>query len=811
MKVVRMRPGDFAPRETAPIETAQARASSPGTRGSLGGEPRRQPHLASAARGAEAERHPPTSPSIRSTEGRRWSADLVSPDTAGLVLHGMGGIGKSTLAAEIVARAGRVQPERLTITLSGEVGPDEILAGLAAALSRHPAAAAWDGARAAAVSAADRIDLPWEHRLALLRRHVLSEVPVLVSLDDFDDNMSGAAGTWTVRDPALAGLLAGWTGGPHPGRLLITCRHPFTLPGAAGQALGWRHLGPLSRAGAVKLAMSLPALGQLDDDELDRAWRLLGGHPRAMEYLDALLGPGQARFAELSRRLRTAIQATTGRPVGRTGPDAPTGLPAAAAARIAEAAADLLLGELYRRLSPAAQALLTGTSVYREPVGCHALLLPGRPAGQHGQRDGGTGPATLAGPVADCEAAGLLTADRSSDPPVVFVHRWTASELHRRLAEAGRGGEVTGAHQRAAEYWQGRVSAQPQDRGALIEAGYHRLRAGGLAGQDRPAAGRAVSIPPPHLLGRPRRRLFGAGRRQLRLLGLAAAAVAAAVLLTAGATGAFWPARTGPASPPDPGHPPARVTVLASRSAAVRGQAAAWVAQQVSRDAIVACDPAMCAALQARGIAPGNLLVLRPSAADPLGSDVVMATAAVRSQFGSRLASVYAPEVIASFGTGELRIDVRAVAPDGAAAYRATLAADVAARRAAGRQLLRNSRISVTAAARSDLVTGRVDARLLITLAAVAADAPVRITGFTDAGPGAGPDVPLRAVQLATALPAAGGAAALRNMLTFVRAQRPPFRPARASVVRGAAGSPALSIEFAAPSPAGLLHPRPPS
>jgi hypothetical protein len=811
MKVVRMRPGDFAPRETAPIETAQARASSPGTRGS-GGEPLRQPHLASAASGAEAERHPPTSPSIRSTEGRRWSADLVSPDTAGLVLHGIGGMGKSTLAAEIVARAGRVQPERLAITLSGEVSPDEVLAGLAAALGRHPAAAAWDGARAAAVSAADRIDLPWEHRLALLRRHVLSEVPVLVSLDDFDDNLSAAAGTWTVRDVALAGLLAGWTGAPHLGRLLITCRHRFTLPGAAGQALGWRHLGPLSRAGAVKLAMSLPALGQLDDDELDRAWRLLGGHPRAMEYLDALLGAGQARFAELSRRLRTAIQAATGRPVGRTGPDAPTGLPAAAAARIAEAAADLLLGELYRRLSPAAQALLTGASVYREPVGCHALLLPGRAAGehgQHGQRDGGTGPATLAAPVADCEAAGLLTADRRGDPPTLFVHRWTASELHRRLAAAGRGGEVTGAHQRAAEYWQTRVTARPQDRRAVIEAGYHRLQAGGLAGQDPSATGRVDSAA--RLLGARRRRLFGIERRQLRLLGLAAVAVAASVLLTAGATGAFWPARTGPASPPAGGRPPARVTVLASRSAAVRSEAAAWVAQQVSPDAIVACDPAMCAALQARGIAPGDLLVLRPSAADPLGSDVVMATAAVRSQFGSRLASVYAPEVIASFGTGELRIDVRAVAPDGAAAYRATLAADLAARRAAGRQLLRNSRISATAPARSDLVTGRVDARLLITLAAVAADAPLRITGFADAGPGAGPDVPLRAVQLATPLPAAGSAAAIRNMLAFVRAQRPPFRPARAGIVRGAAGSPVLSVEFAAPSPAGLLHPRPPS
>ncbi len=551
--------------------------------------------------------------------------------------------------------------------------------------------------------------------------------------------------------------------------------------------------------------MSLPALGQLDDDDLDRAWRLLAGHPRAMEYLDGLLGAGQAKFPEVSRRLRAAIHAKTGQPVGRTGPEAPSGLSPAAAERIAQAAGDLLLGDLCRRLSTAAQALLTGVSVYREPVGCHALLLPGRPHA-HGQRDRPAGPAALAGLVADCEAAGLLTADRRSEPPAVFVHRWTACELHRRLAEAGRGGEVTGAHRRAAEYWQGRVTAWPHDRRALLEAGYHRLRAGGPAGQDPRAAGETMRTARRRVPG-PARRLLRTGRRPLRLAGLAALAVTASALLTAAATGAF----SRPAGPPRPARHPASAPPasgpLASRSEAVRGQAAAWVARQVSSDAIVACDPAMCAALQAHGVGPGNLLVLRPSAADPLGSDVVMATAAVRSRFGSRLASVYAPEVLASFGSGELRIDVRAVAPDGAAAYRAALAADLAARRAAGRQLLRNPRIGVTAAVRGDLATGRVDPRLLIALAAVAADTPVRVTGFADAGPRASASLPLRAMQVA--VPAPGNA--LRRILAFVRAQRPPYRPAQAGIVAGTAGAAVLSIEFAAPSPVGLLQTQPPS
>jgi hypothetical protein len=106
-------------------------------------------------------------------------------------------------------------------------------------------------------------------------------------------------------------------------------------------------------------------------------------------------------------------------------------------------AGDVLLGELCARLSPAAHDLLTGASVYREPVGSHVLLLP---AGQPRQAAG------LTALVAECAAAGLVTADYSAELPSVFVHRWTATELHRRLSREQRGEEVADAHRRAAEY-----------------------------------------------------------------------------------------------------------------------------------------------------------------------------------------------------------------------------------------------------------------------------------------------------------------------------------------------------------------------
>jgi hypothetical protein len=236
-------------------------------------------------------------------------------------------------------------------------------------------------------------------------------------------------------------------------------------------------------------------------------------------------------------------------------------------------------------------------------------------------------------------------------------------------------------------------------------------------------------------------------------------------------------------------------------SAATRSAAAKWIAGQVAPSAVVACDPAMCAALQAGGLAATRLLALGTASADPLGSDLVVATAAVRNQFGSRLESVYAPAVIASFGSGAGRIDIRAIAPDGTAAYQSAVAADRRSRVSAGSQLLRNPRIAVAAGARPALSAGDVDSRLLILLAALAVEQPVRISAFGDPSPGAGQAVPLRSAQLAPLSSGAKAGSSLRSMLSFIEAQQQPFLPLRASL----ASKTKLTVVYAAPSPLGLI------
>jgi hypothetical protein len=280
--------------------------------------------------------------------------------------------------------------------------------------------------------------------------------------------------------------------------------------------------------------------------------------------------------------------------------------------------------------------------------------------------------------------------------------------------------------------------------------------------------------------------------------GVLAAGVAGALVAGGAASNATRAAASSRSNPSSPS--PAAVAAL-SASVATRDQAARWVATQVAASAIVSCDPAMCAALEAAGVPAARLLVLGTAAADPLGSDIVVATQAIRSQFGARLESVYAPTVIASFGAGAGRIDVRASAPLGAASYESDLATDRRARMVAGSQLLRNSRIVLSTSARAALRDGAVDSRLLLTLAALAAEQPVRIIAFGDPSPGANPAVPLRGVEIAPVSGGARASALLSGMRSFLNAQRWPFLPLRISL----GGTSTLNFEYAAPSPLGLL------
>jgi hypothetical protein len=255
------------------------------------------------------------------------------------------------------------------------------------------------------------------------------------------------------------------------------------------------------------------------------------------------------------------------------------------------------------------------------------------------------------------------------------------------------------------------------------------------------------------------------------------------------------PRATGPTTAPT-------LSAAPGTPAEARAAAAAWVASQVSRARPISCDPPMCQELQADGVPAADLMVLKAGGGDPLRSGVIVVTPAVAKMVGTELLTADAPAAIASFGSGSGQVSVRVVFPQGAAAYSAALRRDIANRKANESSLLENPRVMAPPAARRQLRDGQVDSRLLLTLAQLASRWPLSIVAFGDRAPGASPGVPLRSADLAVTGDAAGQA---RQMSAFAHRLQGFFAGARIRAVHRASGQGVVRVEFAAPSPLGVL------
>ncbi len=296
-----------------------------------------------------------------------------------------------------------------------------------------------------------------------------------------------------------------------------------------------------------------------------------------------------------------------------------------------------------------------------------------------------------------------------------------------------------------------------------------------------------------------------AGRRRLRALLLiicVLAVGAAAVSVVHWTTTSSRAARVSSPARPHQVRPSRSAAAAGSAgvAASVRSQAAAWIAGQVSGAGTIGCDPLMCAALAAHGVAASRLLPLGPVASSVPGADVIAASPLSRTGLSQE-----APALLASFGSGGSLIEVRATSPGGPASYQAALAGDVGARRSAGAQLLHSRRIEFGAQGAGQIQAGQVDSRLLIMLAVLASQRSWRVIAFGDASPGVPlTEAPFRQVII-TGAGGRDGAAGLAAALALLHAQRAPYQPAQVSTVHLADGQAGLRIEFAAPSPLGLL------
>ncbi|MBU2670976.1 tetratricopeptide repeat protein [Actinoplanes bogorensis] len=479
----------------------------------------------------------------RRAELSTLGAVLREPRSCGILVHGIGGVGKSSLVAELLRLLDHTRG--LVVSVVGEAGPERILEAFARTLftdALRRQAGDDDPHRRLSAYLRNPSE-PWQERL-ITALTVLTGAPVTLLLDNFENNLQPQAdGTGLLADDTLAEFLTAWIRTPGPHRLLITSRYPFLLPGNTQRRLTIHHLGPLSLAETRKLIWRLPALDNLTPEQQQRSWTDVGGHPRTLEYLDALLRMGQARFPDVTERLETLLTdqgitdphqwiSTLHKPAESDDLAPRDRFDRVLAEAVTLTVNDTLLHQLVDLLDPDTQTLLIGAAVYRSPADQLALAWQtatpdptpddpgrdqrlaqlndalqaarraGRPAGldQLGytteqltqlQTDLDTLrrpplTTTTADPaaLAVLSGLGLITPTPASQEDdlgegLFVVHRWTATALARLYPQPTRQ-----AHQHAAAYHAWRVDRRPQDPMAdlhdRIEARYHHHSAGDL-------------------------------------------------------------------------------------------------------------------------------------------------------------------------------------------------------------------------------------------------------------------------------------------------------------------------------------------
>lgn len=446
----------------------------------------------------------------RRREQRALVEMLNSPGYAGVVIEGVGGLGKSALMSHLLSHQLANQTHAI---IDAADSINEVLGVIGSAIRRYAEDHAEAGVIAETLtrSAGTVLDegRPLADRLNALSQPPLQNIPLIIGVDQVS---SAGADAGQNHDAAkvVAGLIAtnpNW-------RFILTSRSGSILTADARERLLRLNLGPLSRAESLKMMRSFGRLDQLSDAALDRIWLRLGGHPRSIVIIDRLLSD-RSWAADNPGHGDTTIDEFS--------------LDDALTKAVELAADELGVRELVQQLSSFEALLLLRISVYREAVDITGLIyqmgdvnpnVPARqavePFSQIGKilRRHGIDPSApdldlsslsvqarselaphaaelIAGfipPVTLSEQAqgavmrladlGLVTLETVSGQ--LFVDRVVAAVVRKMHSTARE--LISDAHRRAAEYWLWRARAVSLELDTLLrslrEAHHHYLVAG---------------------------------------------------------------------------------------------------------------------------------------------------------------------------------------------------------------------------------------------------------------------------------------------------------------------------------------------
>lgn len=450
----------------------------------------------------------------RRREQRVLPEMIDRPEHAGIVIQGIGGVGKSALLSHLLSHQFAHRPHAIVDDVAADL--NDVISSIGRAIRRYVADRQQAVANAETLTALADTTLdenrPLSDRLGALYLAPAQDIPLIVA---FDHVVFGSADSGDNSE--VARFVAATMAANPKWRFIFTARSGFTLSEDAHERLLWFHLGPLSRGESLKVMRSFAELGQLSDAALDRIWELLSGHPLSFQILDDLLAaegsssqsnPDHPGASELETRLDSALTKT-----------------------IELATDELGVQPLTQQLSSFEALLLLRMSVYREPVDITGFLYQTGDVNQNAPPRQAIQPLSQIGEVLrrhgiDPSARDLNLADLSQEarselapfavelmaafiPPVtpseyaqsaaqklrelslvtqetvsgqLSVNRAVAAVVHKMHSAAPE--LVTEAHRRAADYWLWRARAISFELDGLLqcfrEAHHHFLRAGDI-------------------------------------------------------------------------------------------------------------------------------------------------------------------------------------------------------------------------------------------------------------------------------------------------------------------------------------------
>ena len=335
----------------------------------------------------------------------------------GVVLTGIGGIGKTALAGRVAARL--ADEGWLVAVHDGRWNPTALIIAVTRAADQASARAGVGGRADGLGAALEMLAGPGDDgpKLAAIAG-LLADERLLVVFDDFEQNLTDGGDGFA--DPAFEEIFAALTEAAEAGALLVTCRYP--LPGP-DRFLARITVPALSPAELRRMFLRLPALRALEPEDRRVLVRAVGGHPRLIEFTDALLRGGHAGFRHVQAKLRDLAR--------REAADlsAASSVDAAVEQAMLLGSADILLEGLIGLLTTEQAAVLRQVAVCRAPMTLDDLAFALAQAEVR--------PAT--GAVA-ADVARLADLTLVQDGGQIVMHPWTA-ELVTRNASSNLGGE----------------------------------------------------------------------------------------------------------------------------------------------------------------------------------------------------------------------------------------------------------------------------------------------------------------------------------------------------------------------------------